>query len=43
VFTITKYTGLDPEIPTSDDRVSGIDLGTFPTVKQYLVGVNVNF
>lgn len=43
LFTITKYTGLDPEIPTYDDRVSGVDLGTFPTVKQLLVGLNVNF
>jgi TonB-linked SusC/RagA family outer membrane protein len=43
LFTITKYTGLDPEIPSYDDRVSGIDLGTFPAVKQLLVGLNVNF
>jgi TonB-linked SusC/RagA family outer membrane protein len=43
LFTVTKYTGLDPEIPTYDDRVSGVDLGTFPTVKQLLVGINVNF
>jgi len=43
LFTVTKYTGLDPEIPSYDDRVSGVDLGTFPTVKQLLVGINVNF
>jgi len=43
LFTITKYTGLDPEIPSYDDRAAGIDIGSYPTVRQMLVGVNVNF
>ena len=42
VFTITKYTGLDPEI-IGDDRGFGFDAGVYPTVKQYLVGLNLNF
>ncbi|WP_207632867.1 SusC/RagA family TonB-linked outer membrane protein [Foetidibacter luteolus] len=43
LFTITKYTGLDPEIVTTDDRAAGIDLGVYPTVKTFLIGASINF
>jgi TonB-linked SusC/RagA family outer membrane protein len=43
LFTITKYTGLDPEIISTDDRAAGIDAGVYPAVKQFLVGANLNF
>jgi TonB-dependent starch-binding outer membrane protein SusC len=43
LFTITKYTGLNPDIISSDDRSVGIDAGAFPTVKQYFIGANVSF
>lgn len=42
LFTSTKYSGLDPEI-VGDDRGSGVDLGAYPTVKTFLVGLNLNF
>lgn len=42
LFTITKYSGLDPEIAGSDLNF-GTDGGNYPLVKQYLVGLNVNF
>ncbi len=42
LFTATKYTGLDPEVIGSDDQF-GIDAGAYPTVKQFLIGLNVNF
>jgi TonB-linked SusC/RagA family outer membrane protein len=42
LFTITKYSGLDPELGGSDTNF-GIDAGNYPLVKQYLVGLNVNF
>jgi TonB-dependent starch-binding outer membrane protein SusC len=42
LFTITKYTGLDPEIIGGQDNF-GIDAGAYPTVKQYLIGANLNF
>jgi len=42
LFTITKYTGLDPELGGWDTSF-GIDAGNYPLVKQYLVGLNVNF
>ncbi|MBS7563200.1 SusC/RagA family TonB-linked outer membrane protein [Mucilaginibacter sp. Bleaf8] len=49
LFTITKYTGLDPEIYTSSNaqgdgvRAVGIDWGTYPSARIYTLGVNVNF
>ena len=40
LFTITDYTGLDPEL-TGPDSNFGIDRGNYPNVKQYLIGVNI--
>jgi TonB-linked SusC/RagA family outer membrane protein len=42
LFTITKYTGLDPEI-IGTDQSFGVDVGIYPTVRTYLVGLNVSF
>ena len=42
LFTITKYTGLDPELG-GDDRAYGSDTGNYPLVKQLLFGLNVSF
>jgi TonB-linked SusC/RagA family outer membrane protein len=44
-FTITKYTGLDPEIDTQsgNDRIRGVDYGNYPLVRSYLVGLNLAF
>ena len=54
LFTVTKYTGLDPEITTNNtgrgdyrrrlaDRNLGVDVGNYPTPKGYLFGLNVGF
>ena len=40
LFTITKYSGLDPQIQTSD-RSFGIDLGNWPAPKRFLIGVSI--
>jgi TonB-linked SusC/RagA family outer membrane protein len=40
LFTLTKYSGLDPEL-TGDDRSFGIDYGNYPTVRQFNVGLNL--
>ncbi len=40
LFTITKYSGLDPEI-NAGGVAMGIDRGAWPTPKQFLFGVNV--
>jgi TonB-dependent starch-binding outer membrane protein SusC len=52
ILTFTKYTGLDPEMHTSDnvkneayqgDVAAGIDWGTYPSAKSYFLGLNLNF
>lgn len=54
LFTVTKYTGLDPEITTNNtgrgdyrrrlaDRNLGVDVGNYPTSKSILFGLNVGF
>jgi TonB-dependent starch-binding outer membrane protein SusC len=52
LWTFTKYTGLDPEMHTSNnlnaekyrgDIAAGIDWGTYPSAKSYIIGVNLNF
>lgn len=52
LWTYTKYTGLDPEMHISDnvkrdnyggDVAAGIDWGTYPSAKSYIIGVNLNF
>jgi len=43
-FTITKYPGLDPETATTTNAQQlGIDLGTYPTSKKVVFGVNITF
>mgnify|MGYP003758213833 FL=1 len=43
-ITITKYPGLDPETATTTSAQQlGIDLGTYPTSKKAVFGVNVTF
>lgn len=54
LFTITKYTGLDPEISTINagrndytrrfaDRNLGVDVGNYPTAKALIFGLNLGF
>jgi TonB-linked SusC/RagA family outer membrane protein len=43
LFTITKYTGMDPELQSEDDTYFGVDMGNLPAVKQYLIGVSLGF
>jgi hypothetical protein len=40
LFTITKYSGLDPEIG-GGDRAFGVDAGNYPNVKQFIIGLNL--
>ena len=43
-FTFTSYPGLDPETATANTSSSiGIDMGTYPTAKQLIFGVNLSF
>jgi TonB-dependent starch-binding outer membrane protein SusC len=43
LFTITKYTGLDPETRPGNDVNLGVDQGVYPTMQMILCGVNVSF
>jgi len=52
LWTLTNYTGLDPEMHISDnvkrdtyggDVAAGIDWGTYPSARSYIFGVNLNF
>ncbi|WP_239970524.1 SusC/RagA family TonB-linked outer membrane protein [Confluentibacter citreus] len=43
VFTITKYSGLDPEIASGALFDYGIDRGAYPQPKTYLLGLQLTF
>ena len=45
LFTITKYTGLDPEIGIQGGNATqtGVDNGTYPSSRFYTIGLNVTF
>jgi TonB-dependent starch-binding outer membrane protein SusC len=43
LFTITKYSGLNPDIVSNDDRAASVDIGAYPTVRQFLIGANITF
>jgi TonB-linked SusC/RagA family outer membrane protein len=45
LFTITKYTGLDPEIGLQNGNATqnGLDNGAYPSSRYYTVGLNVIF
>lgn len=47
LFTITGYSGMDPEVGYSGNDSyswgSGVDLGFYPSPKTFLVGVNLKF
>ena len=43
LFTMTKYSGLDPELASFSDVVQGVDSGNLPATKQFLFGVSLGF
>ena len=49
LFTITRYSGLDPEMTVSDnskgegDRAAGIDWGTYPSAMTVMLGIDITF
>ncbi|MEJ7830006.1 MAG: SusC/RagA family TonB-linked outer membrane protein, partial [Segetibacter sp.] len=47
LFTITKYTGADPDVQLiqngQGDQYIGVDRAGFPNPKQFLFGLNVTF
>ncbi len=45
LFTITKYTGYDPEVNfyDNDNTKQGIDYGIYPSARTFLAGLNLSF
>ncbi len=45
VFTLTNYTGLDPEVSAESETYSalGVDRGIYPNPRQFLLGVSLGF
>ena len=42
-FTFTEYKGFDPAATTGQALGGGIDGGFYPTVRQYILGLNISF
>ena len=43
-FTITSYPGLDPETASTNNTTGvGLDWGSYPTMKKFILGVNLTF
>lgn len=48
LFTITDYSGVDPEIPTYEDawgtrKITGVTTTVYPTTRKFMVGFNLTF
>jgi TonB-linked SusC/RagA family outer membrane protein len=43
LFTITKYTGKDPEIASSVDTTLGVDVGNYPATRIWSLGLSIGF
>lgn len=45
LLTLTKYLGFDPEVNQwgSSGTVQGIDWGTYPQTRSFIVGINIEF
>lgn len=46
LITITRYSGFDPEVGTDVDyngNMYGVDRGTYPQARTYILGINLNF
>ena len=43
VFTQTKYTGFDPEITGTGFYSRGVDVSSYPNVRAFTGGLQVNF
>ena len=43
LFTLTKYSGLDPDLNNGADINFGVDQGAYPLVKTFTLGLNLGF
>lgn len=42
LFTITSYSGLDPEVTPVNNLTLGIDNGVYPTSQSFMMGIDIN-
>lgn len=42
-FIITKYSGLDPEATLGSPLIQGVDWGSYPNSRNYMIGLNFSF
>ncbi len=43
LFTLTRYSGYDPDIGSTNILVQGLDKAAYPNARVYTMGVNLNF
>lgn len=43
LFTITNYSGVDPEVPSSDGSILGTTITPYPSTRKFMLGVNFTF
>ena len=43
LFTITDYSGVDPEIPSYEGRVVGVTTTVYPSTRKFILGVDLTF
>lgn len=43
LFTITNYSGVDPEIPVTDGKITGVNITPYPSATKFMLGVNFTF
>lgn len=43
LFTLTKYTGMSPEVGNSSPLLNGVDIAFYPQSRQYLFGIGIKF
>lgn len=43
LFTLTKYSGMSPEIADSSPLFNGVDIAFYPQARQYLMGLSIKF
>ena len=43
VFTITRYSGFDPEVSSNTLFSRGVDMNSYPNTRNYTIGFNITF
>lgn len=43
LFTLTNYSGVDPEIPSYNGKMVGVTTAVYPSTRKFTLGVNLTF